>query len=271
MSDPRPTASEGPVPQAAPGFAEADLTRDAFLSGAFFLYQPRSGYRSGLDPVLLAASVPARAGDSVLDMGCGAGAAALCLGARVPGVALTGFELQPAYAALARRNAAEAGHHMQVIAGDVAAPPPEIRQMSFHHILANPPYFDPAARIQAADAGRERGLAEAVPLSAWIDLAARRLRPRGYLHVIQRAVRLPDLLAAASGRLGSIEVLPLAARTGRAPEHVIFRARKDGRAPFRLHAPLILHEGPAHLQDCENYTAEITAVLREGKMLPWPG
>ena len=63
-----------------------------------------AGYRAGVDPVLLAASVPARAGQSVLDLGCGAGVAALCLAARVPGL-LAGLEVQPAYAALARRNA----------------------------------------------------------------------------------------------------------------------------------------------------------------------
>ena len=51
----------------------------------------------------VAASVPARAGQSVLDLGCGVGAVALCLGARVPGLTLTGVERQPDYAALAQR------------------------------------------------------------------------------------------------------------------------------------------------------------------------
>ena len=40
---------------------------------------------------------------------CGAGAAALCLGTRVAGLHLTGLELQPAYADLARRNASRNG------------------------------------------------------------------------------------------------------------------------------------------------------------------
>ncbi|WP_428926485.1 tRNA1(Val) (adenine(37)-N6)-methyltransferase [Marinibacterium sp. SX1] len=253
------------------GFPDDQLSLDAFLGGKLFLLQPKSGYRAGVDPVLLAASVPARAGETVLDMGCGAGAALLCLGTRVPGLTLAGLEVQPAYADLARRNAARAGLDARIIDGDLTAPPPDLRQLSFHHIVANPPYFDPSARIRAADDGRERALAEVAPLSAWVDCAARRLRPRGYLHVIQRTDRLPDLLAAAAGRLGSVEVLPLAARVGRAPEHVIFRARKDGRAPFRLHAPLILHQGARHLADGEDYSTEIAAVLRHGNILPWPG
>mgnify|MGYP001821000592 CR=1 FL=1 len=56
-----------------------DLSRDAFLGGKLHLLQPKTGYRAGVDPVLLAASVPAAAGERVLDLGCGVGAAALCL------------------------------------------------------------------------------------------------------------------------------------------------------------------------------------------------
>jgi tRNA1Val (adenine37-N6)-methyltransferase len=77
-------------------FAETELTRDGFLGGRLALLQPRDGYRAGTDPVLLAAFVPAREGESVLDLGCGAGTAALCLAARVPVLELHGLELQPA-------------------------------------------------------------------------------------------------------------------------------------------------------------------------------
>ncbi|WP_348656358.1 methyltransferase, partial [uncultured Sulfitobacter sp.] len=71
------------------------LTRDAFLGGKLHLWQPRKGYRAGVDPVLLAATVPAQAGQRVLELGCGVGAVSLCLGARVPGLQLTGVEIQP--------------------------------------------------------------------------------------------------------------------------------------------------------------------------------
>ncbi|MFO7806744.1 MAG: methyltransferase, partial [Paracoccaceae bacterium] len=69
------------------------LTQDAFLGGQLYLWQPRrGGYRAGVDPVLLAASVPAQAGETVLELGCGVGAAMLCLHARVKGLQLTGVE-----------------------------------------------------------------------------------------------------------------------------------------------------------------------------------
>jgi tRNA1(Val) A37 N6-methylase TrmN6 len=59
-------------------------------------------------------------------------------------------------------------------------------------------------------------------------------------------------------------VLPLAARPGRPALRLILRARKGGRAPFRLLAPFITHQGPTHDGDRESYTPEANAVLRDG-------
>jgi tRNA1(Val) A37 N6-methylase TrmN6 len=244
-----------------------DLTHDALLGGRVRLWQPRSGYRAATDPVLLAAAVPARAGQRVLDLGCGAGAAALCLAARVPGLALSGLELQPAYAALARRNAAEAGVPLCVVEGDLAAMPAELAAGSFHHVIANPPWFRPGGGPAAQDPGRETAQREATPLGLWVEAGVRRLAPGGWLSVIHLADRLPHLLAALDGRMGSVEVKPLAPRAGRPAGRILLRARKGGAAPFRLHAPLILHEGPAHDGDRDSFAAAALAVLRDGAAL----
>ncbi len=101
-------------------FAPDDLTDDGVLGGRLMILQPRRGYRAATDPVLLAAAVPAKAGQSVLELGCGAGVASLCLGRRVPGLSLAGLELQPAYAALARANAMRNTLPLEVHDGDLA-------------------------------------------------------------------------------------------------------------------------------------------------------
>ena len=84
--------------------------------------------------------------------------------------------------------------------------------------------------------------------------------------MIHRAERLPDLLAALPRDMGSIEVLPIAARTGRSAERLILRARKSGRADFRLHAPLILHRGDSHI-DGDQYAPQVRDALRAGAAL----
>lgn len=244
-------------------FDAADLTEDALLGGKVRLLQPRQGYRAATDPVFLAAAVPADPGAEVLDIGCGAGAAFLCLAARVPGVAVTGVEIQPAYADLARRNAAAAGLSVEVFEGDAAAPPPALKERSFDQVFFNPPYH--SAGPPAPDAGRGTAHHEAEgTLAAFLDLALRRVRPGGQVTVIHRAERLGDLLGLFAGRAGGVRILPLAARSGRPAKRVIVQAKKGAAAPLSLLAPLVIHAGAEHLGDRPDFTEEALAIL-EGK------
>lgn len=248
-------------------FIDAELTRDAMLGGRVQILQPRDGYRAGTDPVLLAASVMAKQGDSVLELGCGGGAALCCLGVRVPGLDLAGLEIQPPYADLAGRNLADNGLAGTVWTGDLTEPPLEMRARSFHHVIANPPYFEASKGLTARDAGRSTGRAGAVPLADWVAVATKRLRPKGHATFIQRIERLPELLAAMHLHLGSIELLPLLPREGRPPRLFLLRGRKDGRAPFVCHAPKMIH--PLTIRDSgpDNYTESFRGVMLEGQQL----
>lgn len=244
--------------------AETGLTRDAFLGGKVVLLQPQQGYRAGVDAVLLAASVPAQSGQSVLELGCGVGAAILCLGARVTGLRLSGVEREPLFADLARRNG---GDTLDVIEADLGDLPLAVRQRQFDHVIANPPYFERHASVQSQDPKREAAHGEHTPLATWVRTASKRLSPKGQAHFIHLAERLPDILGAMPHDLGSVEVLPISARLGRAPDRVLVRARKNGRGAFKLHAPLVMHQGEKHLADGDSYTPQIRAVLRNGAAL----
>ncbi len=253
----------------ADGWSDAQLSADDFLGGKVRLLQPRIGYRAGIDPVLLAASISAKPGDTVLDLGCGVGAALFCLGRRVPNLGLNGVELQPEYAALARRNADENGLPADIFCCDLANMPDELTQRQFSHVFANPPYFDRDTSTPARDGGRETAMGEGLPLDTWVQVAAKRTAPKGSVTFIHRTEKLPELLGAASQHLGSLEVLPLIPRLGRAARLVLLRGRKGGRADFRLHHGWLLHEGTVHSSDRENYTKATSCVLRGGAELPF--
>ena len=240
---------------------DADLSHDAFLCGRLHLWQPVAGYRAATDPVLLAAACPAKPGNSVLDLGCGVGAAALCLATRVPDLSLSGLELQDSYAALARRNAAENGHEFQVETGDLTQMPASLKR-DFDHVIANPPYY-PNSGTPSPHKSRDTALRAETPIGLWVQTASRRLRPGGWLTLIAGADSLPDILTSLAPGLGSASVLPLAPREGRPALRILLRARKTGRAAFRLLAPFVLHHGPAHDGDRESYTTRANAVLRQ--------
>ncbi|PKP68938.1 MAG: methyltransferase [Alphaproteobacteria bacterium HGW-Alphaproteobacteria-4] len=249
-------------------FSPEALSDDAFLGGRVQLLQPRAGFRAAMDAVLLAAACPARAGQSVFELGCGVGVASLCLGVRVPGLLLAGLELQADYADLARQNAARCGVPLAVFEGDLAAPPSALRARSFDHVLANPPFFSHPGSA-AADPGRETAQREATPLAVWVATGMRRLASGGHLTMILRADRLPDALAALGQGAGDVMVRPIAARAGHPAGRVLILIRKGGRGGFRLLAPFIMHAAPYHLRDGEDLTDAARAILRDGAALEW--
>jgi tRNA1(Val) A37 N6-methylase TrmN6 len=214
---------------------------------------------------MLAAACPARAGESVLELGCGAGVAMLCLALRVPGIALSGLEVQAEYADLARRNAAANGIPARIHEGDLTEMPAELRAVAFDHVIANPPYF--TAGTTAPETGRGLARHEVTPMAVWIDAALRRLRPGGGLTLIQRADRLDAILSGLEGRAGAITILPVVARAGRDAGRVIVRARKGARGPLRLLSPFVMHENLSHSADAEDLTLAAQAVLREAAAL----
>ncbi len=244
-------------------FSPEELDRHGFLGERVMVWQPRGGYRSGADTVLLAAACPAEPGQSVLDLGCGAGVATFCLAARVGALTLHGLEVQSAYADLARRNAESLGMAMTVHEGDVAALPSALRAVGFDHVIANPPYHDGRASTAPVDPGKDRAFRTDAPLVVWIDAALRRLVPGGWLTLVHRTDRLPALLGALEGRAGAIAILPLAPRAGRAADRIILRARKGAAGPLVLHAPFVMHDGPKHERDGDPLSAAAEQVLRE--------
>lgn len=237
------------------------MSEDRLLGGRVLLHQPERGLRAGLDAVMLAAAVPARPGETVLEAGAGSGAAILCLMARVPGLAGIAIERDPELAALARRNAAANGAALTVIEGDIADPALRAALPRCHHAFANPPYWPAGTRPpEALRAGATH--ADSVPLAAWAAFCAAPLGHRGSVTLILPAARLSDGMAAlrAAG-CGALTLLPLWPRAGVAAKRLILAGRRGARGPDRVLPGLVLHEG-------EGWSAAAEAVLRDAGALP---
>jgi tRNA1(Val) A37 N6-methylase TrmN6 len=240
-----------------------EVTEDRLLDGRVLLRQPAEGYRAAIDPVFLAAAVPAQEGEMILDLGSGVGAASLCLASRVPGCRVFGLEMQPPLVGLARQNIDINGltGRVESMIGTLQMPPPRLAPGSFHHVMTNPP-FHPAEGTASPHEGKDAANREGeVDLAGWMRFAVNMLRPKGTLVVIYRADRLDELLAALYRKVGEIQILPLWPKRGRPAKRVLLRARKGIATPLTLAAGLVLHEEDGR------YTTLAEDVLRRGAAL----
>lgn len=240
------------------------LTEDRLLGGRVVLRQPIDGLRATIDPVLMAAAVPAQPGETVLEIGTGTGAAAMCLATRCPGVRVTGIDIQRDLVRLLGDNATlnRLNDQVEGMVGDIRNPPPRLSPGSYDHIMANPPYLEAGAGTLPPNPGKAQAVSEgATDLRTWVRFGLAMVRNRGSITFIHRADRLDSLLAELSGKAGEITIFPLWPGDGKPAKRVIVRARRGIQTPTRLLPGMTLH-----LPD-GRFTTAADAILRDAAAL----
>ena len=243
-----------------------EIVENGLLNGRVRLRQPARGYRAGMDAALLAAAVPAEAGQSVIEAGCGAGAVLMQIAARRPGVVLTGLERDPAMAALAVENAALNGlaATTAIRQGDVAAGFRALGVEPGDWAVSNPPFFDDAGALRAPAEGKRGAWMADDGLKVWTDFLLKAVKEGGRIVVIHRADRLADLLALLGEKAGSFAIRPVHSFADEPAKRVLVHAIKTGRAPLRLLPPLVLHD-----RNGAKHTDQAEAILRGEAALDW--
>ena len=192
-------------------------------------------FRPGTDTFLLSSLPRLKRRLRVCDLGCGTGLLSLLLLQRQPELQVTGVEILPQAAALARR-AAEENH----LSGR----------------LTIPPYYSPGSgALPDQDALRTARTEATCTLTELCSCAARLLRWDGRFCLVHKPERLTDLLCAM--REAALEPKRLrfvCSKPGAAPSLVLAEGRRGGRPGLTVEPPLLLRQADG------SPTAELDAI-----------
>ena len=221
-----------------------DATDDDFIGGRLKLLQPVKGFRAGVDSVMAAAAVPARAGETVLDVGAGVGVISLTLAKRVPGLHVTAVEKADDHFSLLQQNIDrnQMGPDVHPLQADIFRQLKSPEPNSFHHVVTNPPYYQDGS-VQIAPS-QEKAEAHAGPrgfLREWLYQSVRMLRPGGIFTMVYPSAEMANVLACLEPQLGDIVIFPLWPHKGKRAKRFILQGKKGARGPTSLEAGLVLH------------------------------
>jgi tRNA1(Val) A37 N6-methylase TrmN6 len=245
-----------------------DVTHDAFLGGRLTVVQPATGFRAGLDSVLLGAAIAHGDGD-LLDLGAGVGTAALVALADHPALRATLVESDPETTALAAENVSTNGFtsRAQIITLDLTSSgrtrsAAGLKPDHFVSVIANPPFYE-AGTVPAPRRAAARHMS-ADALDAWVKTAASHAAPGGEIVFIHVADRLSALLQSFESRFGAITILPLTPRDGEPAHRLLIRGTKGSRAPLTLLASRALHSPSGR-----TFRPQFEAIFRGTDRLHW--
>ena len=208
------------------------------------LFQQSAHAKLTTDTVLLADFISLRSVKHGIDLGCASGALMILLLAREEKLKMTGIELLPEAAELARENMRrnQWEERTDVKTGDLK----EVRSLFpsglFDLVAANPPYFRENSGKLSPDAGRASARAEmACTMQEYVQASAYLCRSGGKVCFVQRPERLSELCVQMTAcRLEPKRLRFVCYQEGKAPSLILMEGRKDGNPGLQIEPALIL-------------------------------
>jgi tRNA1Val (adenine37-N6)-methyltransferase len=225
---------------------EAEETLDTLFGGRLKILQKKRGYRFSIDALLLAHFTEPGPDDRVVELGTGCGIVPLILILRKKAKIITGVEIQPSLADLARRNAVlnRCSSRFRVWEEDLGRLDQRAKRESFDLVLTNPPYrrvgsgrVNPHAEKAVARHEIRATLEEVLRSAHYL------LKDKGRLAMIYPAPRVADLMRGLSKyRLEPKRVQFVHSREGDEARLVLVEALKEGHAQVKILPPFFLYD-----------------------------
>ena len=201
-------------------------------------------FKLGTDSVLLADFVKLSGAKRGIDLGCASGAISLLLLSRLEKLHMTGLEIVPEAAELARENMAANAltERSEIICGDIRAHRQLYVTGSFDLVVSNPPYFPVQRGFQSPDEDRANARGESLcSLEDICTAASYLLKTGGSFCIVHKPERLSELFVTMT-KLGlePKRLRTVSHRAGSAANLVLVEGRRGGKPGLKLEPELIL-------------------------------
>lgn len=208
------------------------------------LFAQAEHFKLGTDSVLLADFVKLSGAKRGIDLGCASAAIGLLLLTKHAKLHMTGLEILPEAAALARENMA-ANHlteRSEIICGDIREHRSLFKTGSFELVVANPPYFPVERGFQSPVEGRAGARAESLcSLEDICAAASFLLKTGGSFCLVHKPERLSELFCTMTKFAIEPKRLRMVChRAELAPNLVLVEGRRGGKPGLKTEPMLIL-------------------------------
>jgi len=229
-------------------------TKDYLLDGKIIYFQPKDGYRSGIEPIILASQ--AKASDlNILDLGAGCGPISLILAYRFPNSNIIGIEKNNIHFNLALKNKKENNFiNLKYFNKDVGQFHGQFDNF-FDLILTNPPFFFENAVIKSSIPSiRDAKYITKKKLDLWFQSLFTYLSPHGKAYIINRYDNLEYMRSFFSKLLCKLTITPLLSFEGSKPKNVLISIKKNEKYVEKIENDFIIHTNSSeYSKDIKNW------------------
>lgn len=218
------------------------MHQEALWNGVV-LYEQDAQFRLSTDSVACAWFARFAKHSKIADLGCGSGAISLMLLASDPTLAVTGMELQPEAAAMAKENAIQNNVNFTALQGDLRAIRELLPANSMDGVISNPPYFPVGSGKAASGPLAQARSEETCSLAQLCGAADWLLRWGGKFVLVHRPERLADLICELRSRnLEPKRIRFVRHRPDSPVSLVLLEARKGGKPGLSYEPDLVLFD-----------------------------
>lgn len=209
------------------------------------IIQKIDGFRFGSDALLLSNYVRVSPGAKIADLGTGTGIIPLLLSAKTRAARITGIEIQPEMAEMAKRSVALNGlqDRIEIVEGNFLDAVSWFGCGCFDAIVTNPPYTKPGGGLVNPQDAKAISRHEIhCTLEQLISVSSRLLKHHGRFFMIHRPERLVDIFCSMRAfRIEPKSIRLVHPSMGKPANLVLIYGLKNGNTQVTVEDPLFLY------------------------------